>query len=311
MNPLIKRTIKRILVKTVKPPLKICATFLHRVMVMEDPDEGKRGAPTFNGTGEYLSYWHRRIVGEVHSEFGHIKVPGFPTARPQYAWGMVWGAYLARALRIKRVSVMELGVAGGNGLVILEVIAEKVKSYFGIDIDVYGFDGGAGYPKPTDYRDTPNLFQEGGYPMDVEKLKKRLRRAQLLLGPIDCTIESFIQSKPAPAAFVAFDMSLYSSTIKALKLFEADEKTLLPRIQCYFGSSTGLTYSDFNADRLAISEFNDAHQLRKISPCYGLDIMLPDSKTWAGRMFLAHIFDHPLYGADDGMIKIRDNPLIV
>ena len=124
-------------------------------------------------------------------------MPGFPTARPQYAWGVVWGAYLARALGIKRVSVMELGVAGGNGLVILEVIAEKVKSYFGIDVNVYGFDGGTGYPKPTDYRDTPNLFQEGGYPMDVEKLKKRLRRAELLLGPIDMyrSSLSFSQSR--------------------------------------------------------------------------------------------------------------------
>ena len=300
MNPLIKRTIRRVLVKTVKPPLNTCAKLLHRVMVMEDPDEGKREVPTFNGTGEYLNYWHRRIVREVHSEFGHIKVPGFPTERPQYAWGVVWGAYLARALGIKRVSVMEVGVAGGNGLVILEVITEKVKSYLGIDIDVYGFDSGTGYPKPTDYRDTPNLFQEGGYPMDAEKLKKRLRRAELLLGPIERTIESFIQSKPAPVAFVAFDMSLYSSTIKALKLFEGDEAMLLPRIQCYFNSTMGQTYSDFNGDRLAISEFNDAHQLRKISPCYGLDTMLPDSKTWAGKIFLAHIFDHSRTGTMTG-----------
>jgi hypothetical protein len=280
-------------------------------MVMEDPDEGERGTPTFNSTLEYLKYWHGRIVGEVHREFGHVKVPGFPTARPQYAWGVVWGAYLARALGIKRVSVMELGVAGGNGLVVLEAIAEKVKSYLGIDIDVYGFDSGTGSPKPTDYRDAPNLLQEGVYPMDAEKLKKRLRRAELVLGPIDCTIQSFIQSKPAPVAFVAFDMFLYSATIKALKLFEADEKTLLPRIQCYFGASTGYTHSEFSTDRLAISEFNDAHKLRKISPCYGLDITVPGSKAWAGRMFLAHIFDHSLYGADDGLITIRENPLIV
>lgn len=42
-----------------------------------------------------------------------------------------------------------------------------------------------------------------------------------------------------------------------------------------------------------------------------LDTAVSDSQAWAGRMFLAHIFDHPLYGADDGLIKIRDNPLIV
>jgi hypothetical protein len=311
MNSQIKRTIKRILVKTVKPPLKTCSNLLHRVIVMEDPDEGKRGTPTFNTTYAYLHYWHGRIVGEVHSEFGGVTVPGFQTARPQYVWGVVWGAYLAKALGIKRISVMELGVAGGNGLVVLEVIAEKVKSYLGIDIDVYGFDSGAGSPKPTDYRDAPNLLQEGVYPMDAEKLKKRLRTAELLLGPIDRTIQSFIESKPAPVAFVAFDMLLYSATIKALKLFEADEKMLLPRIQCYFGACMGHTHSDFTTDRAAISEFNDAHKLRKISLCYGLDTQVEDSTTWAGRMFLAHIFDHSLYGANDGLITVRDNPLIV
>ena len=72
MNLPIKRTIKLILVKTVKPPLNICANLLHRIMTMEDPDEKKRGVPTFNATGEYLNYWHRRIVREVHSEFGYI-----------------------------------------------------------------------------------------------------------------------------------------------------------------------------------------------------------------------------------------------
>ena len=276
---------------------------------MEDLDDDK--PPTFTATGPYLNYWHGRVVREIQSDFGSIGVPGFPTARPMYVWGVVWGGYLARALGIKRISVMELGVAGGNGLVVLEAIAEKVAKHFGVEIDVYGFDSGMGYPKPIDYRDTPNLFQERGYPMDVGKLRKRLRTANLRLGPIESTIESFVQSMPSPVAFVAFDMSLYSSTIKAMALFEAAEKMLLPRIQCYFGSTTGHTYSDFNGDRAAIHEFNENHSTRKISPCYGLDVSLPNSSSWAGRMFLAHIFDHTLYNADDGLIKIRDNPLVV
>jgi hypothetical protein len=53
------------------------------------------------------------------------------------------GAHLAKALGIKRVSVIEFGVAGGNGLVALDRIAEKVEQALGIDIDVYGFDTGA------------------------------------------------------------------------------------------------------------------------------------------------------------------------
>ena len=106
-------------------------------------------------------------------------------------------------------------------------------------------------------------------------------------------------------------MSLYSATSKALTLFEANEALLLPRIQCYFASVMGHTYSDFTADRLAIAEFNDTHRLRKISPSYGLDLVVPDSRPWAGRMYMAHIFDHARYGADDGLIKVRDNPLAV
>jgi hypothetical protein len=63
------------------------------------------------------------------------------------------------------------------------------------------------------------------------------------------------------------------------------------------GSCMGAKYSDFTGDRLAISEFNAAHSMRKISPAYGLNLTVPSSEEWAGRMFLAHIFDHSLYGS--------------
>jgi hypothetical protein len=308
---MVKRSIKRLLVRTVKPAALASAKMFQMVTHLEDEDSDVPPRGPFSSTGEYLVQWHRYIVREVDREFGHVTVPGSPPARPHYAWGVVSGAYLARALGIPRVSVIELGVAGGNGLVILESIAAHATRAFGVEIDVYGFDSGAGYPKPVDYRDTPNLFQEGGYPIDVPALQRRLKRAHLVIGAVKCTVPSFIQSSPAPIAFTAFDMSFYSATTQALKLFEADEARVLPRIQCYFGSSMGHTYSDFTADRLAISEFNDAHDLRKISPSYGLDSVVPDSHLWAGRMYLAHMFDHSLYGADDGMIKVRDNPLVV
>ena len=132
-----------------------------------------------------------------------------------------------------------------------------------------------------------------------------------MLGPVETTVPSFIQSCPSPVAFASFDMGLYSATSRALKLFEAPQEMLLPRVQCYFVGLMGLTFSDFTADRLAISEFNAAHPLRKISQCYGLDVAVPDSRQWAGRMSLAHIFDHKLYGVDDGIVKIGDNPLLV
>jgi hypothetical protein len=224
--------------------------------------------------------------------------------RPNYTWGVLQGIYLAKTLGMDRVSVIELGVAGGNGLISLERIAEKVEELFGLGIDVYGFDTGAGLPKPWDYRDLPNLYIDTAFPADVEKLKKRLKKAQLLLGLVENTVPQFIISNPAPIAFVSFDLDYYSSTIHALKLFEAEDALLLPRIHCYFDDIMGFTFSDFTGARLAISEFNASHSMRKISPIFGLRDYLPEghSAWWADRFYMAHIFDHTLYCKYDGLV---------
>ena len=180
------------------------------------------------------------------------------------------GPTLANTCRYPEFSVLEFGVAGGNGLLALEKIAISCEQITGVKIDVYGFDTGVGLPKPVDYRDSPNLFSENDFPMDVEKLRGQLQRARLLLGPVKDTIHDFTNSCPAPVAFVAFDLDLYSSTVQAFQLFEAPHSILLPRIWCYFDDGMGATHSDFAGERLAIAEFNVAHQMRKISPVYGL-----------------------------------------
>jgi hypothetical protein len=296
-----------LVIKVVQPPLRGCANLFQRVLMMEE-DDG-RGGNEFISTGDYLNHWQRRIVDEVQDEIGRTRLSGVPSGRPHYVWGALNGVYLARTLGIKRISVAEFGVAGGNGLVALEVIADKLSRAFEVEIDVYGFDTGVGCPKPTDYRDSPNLFREADYPMDVESLRKRLKRAQLVLGPVETSVPTFIASHPSPLAFAAFDMAAYSATSKAMRVFEASEEMLLPRVQCYFVGTTGLTFSDFTADRLAISEFNATHAMRKVTPCYSLESFVYDSKVWAGRMFLAHIFDHALYGTNDGLIKDHINVL--
>src|SRR5262249_7730209 len=66
--------------------------------------------------------------------------------RRSYAWGVLQGVNLARAIGIGRVSVVEFGVAGGNGQIALEEIAERVESLLGVGVDVYGFDSGVGLP---------------------------------------------------------------------------------------------------------------------------------------------------------------------
>jgi len=224
--------------------------------------------------------------------------------RPNYVWGVVHAVALAQALGIRHVSVIEFGVAGGNGLIALENIAAKVQEIFGIEIDVYGFDTGVGLPKPKDYRDLPNIFSESFYPMDVERLQKRLKKAKLILGRVEDTVLEFINSTPAPTAFTAIDLDLYTATKHALSLFAADQKLLLPRIFCYFDDILGYPYNEFTGELLAISEFNASHHMRKISKLNGLRCFVPSNCSthgWVEQFYMAHIFDHELYGQHDGL----------
>lgn len=244
---------------------------------------------------------NRKLFPEILAEGGRV-------FRPQYAWGAIQAAQLARNLGIDRVSMIEFGVAGGNGLVSLEAIARRLESMHDVQIDVYGFDTGTGLPKPRDYRDLPNLYCEGAFHIDLEQIRRRLTKARLVLGLIENTIHDFIESKPAPIGFVAVDVDFYSASAQALRVFGASQKILMPRVHCYFDDIMGRSCSDYNGERLAMSEFNDAHESRKISPIYGLKYYLPPKfkdSMWTEKMFMAHIFDHPLYSEFDGLARNR------
>jgi hypothetical protein len=232
--------------------------------------------------------------------------------RPAYAWGVIQGAALGKALGYERVSVIEFGVAGGRGLVSLESIAQQVSDRFGIGIDVYGFDTGEGLPAVSDLRDLPNLYSGGHYRMNPQELRARLRDARLILGPIKDTIGEFINSPHSPIAFASIDVDLYSSTIDSLRALEGDSSGLLPRVQIYLDDIIGLTFGDHNGERAAVNDFNAANEQRKISPIYGLRFHLPfplKNMTWSEQMFMAHIFDHPRYANNDGLIGVTHAPL--
>jgi hypothetical protein len=224
--------------------------------------------------------------------------------RPHYVWGALHGVNLAKVLGYKKVSFIEFGVAGGNGLTALELAAEKLEKAFGIDIEIYGLDAGTGMPKPKDNRDVPNMWREGFYPMNQKELERRLKRSKLYIGPVEETVSAFIRSKPAPIAFIVFDLCFYSSTKKAFEVFDADSSVLLPRVHCFFRDVLACTIGDFNGDRLAISEFNEEHKDRKISKIYGLQYFLkPNVGRWVEQSYMAHLFDHPLYANYDGQIE--------
>jgi len=218
--------------------------------------------------------------------------------RPHYGYIVYNGALLAKKLGHKRISILEFGVAGGNGLVNLEYHATEVKKLLGVEIDIYGFDTGEGLPEPVDYRDLPYHWKAGFFKMDAETLQKRLKFSKLVFGNINETSKNFFEVyNPAPIAAISHDFDFYSSTAEALMMFKADEKFFLPRVFCYFddtiGNETEL-YNDYTGERLAINEFNAAHETKKIClPHYLLAQKIP--QTWHHQIFIYHDFAHKDY----------------
>lgn len=252
--------------------------------------------PTPGADGFLYSWINHQLIGMA--EVG---------LRKPYAWGMLQAASLASGLGYKRVSMVEFGVAGGNGLVAMETIAERIEKCIpGLRIDVLGFDSGVGLPPPRDYRDVPNLCSSGLYAMDQDKLRARLHRAKLILGNVRDTVGGFVASNPAPLAFIACDFVLYSSTLDGLRILDATEDLLLPRIHCYFDDVLGFTYSDDTGERLAIHEFNAAHGTRKISPIFGLKYYVPpdfSNEMWVDKFWIGHIYDHSRYADRDPLVQ--------
>jgi hypothetical protein len=253
----------------------------------------RRAARYPRGLGRRLRNSIRRA--EAASMSFEQKVIAGVAERPAYAFCIYYGALLATRLGYSRISALEFGVAGGNGLVALESCAREIKRELGVDVQIYGFDSGAGLPEPKDYRDIPYLWRRGFYPMDLEKLRARLNTAQLVLGDISETAKCFFEKyQPAPIGAAFFDLDFYSSTVHAMRLFDADDRHFLPRVYCYFDDTTsdGLgAFCDYTGERLAICEFNDAHQHRKFAEIR----LYVQNELWQRRLWTYHSFLHPEY----------------
>lgn len=218
--------------------------------------------------------------------------------RPHYAYALYQAAQQALALNYKTISVIEFGVAGGNGLLCIERHAAVLSRMLGISFEIYGFDMATGLPALQGYKDVMHQWQAGLFPMDVERLRARLKLSKLEIGGIDKTITDFYAKyTPAPVAAVIFDIDLYSSTRAALKIFDTPHQNLLPRVRCYFddilGNEISLT-NEFMGEKLAIAEYNDASPARKITPVYHLQGK-PYRKKWYLKSYAHHMFEHPRY----------------
>lgn len=216
--------------------------------------------PVINESGEFLDLISREQV--FWKTFYDLE----QLPRMNYAYCIYNAALSAKILGYKSVSVIEFGVAGGNGLVNAEFHAKEIERILNISIEVYGFDSGHGLPESIpDYRNCPYLWKNYDYPMNEELLKRKLKRAKLIIGDIkDTSISFFNEYHPAVIGCMLIDVDRYSSTLPILQMIKNNINNFLPRIYMYFDDI--LFFNTHLGESLAIKEFNQQNTDIKISP---------------------------------------------
>ena len=217
--------------------------------------------------------------------------------RQQHAHGLLRAADDARARGLGRVTVVEMGVGSGAGLLNIVDIAGRLTAETGIAFDIYGFDTGRGLPPPRDHRDHPELYLEADYPMDRAAIEAALPpHAHLIIGDLAVTLPPFIAAaRPqSPLGFATLDVDYYWSSKAALMLFEGAATNYLPQVSLYVDDIALDSHNEWCGELLAIDEFNATHPLRKI----GWDRFLRHQRVfksaeWLEHMYKVHVLDHP------------------
>ena len=223
----------------------------------------------------------------------------------QYAHCLMESARRAKAYGYDRISAIEFGVAGGNGLIHLGIYAREIQRLVKIGIDVYGFDfgGEGGLQSPNGYRDCPEYWIANDYKMDFERLMNRLYSEKLVIGDICKTTTTFLTDyNPAPIGFISVDVDQYTPTVAILNMLLQDDKFFIPIISMYFDDIGDDL--EFQGESLAIKDFNTKNKNIKITPEKpGLNfnwIDLPVKETYKVALMLSRIkwckrFNHPRY----------------
>lgn len=246
---------------------------------------------------------HLNVLSLFVQVFGSFrsKVDFDLVMRPHYAYGVLQSADWAKRRGWSEITVLEFGVAAGGGLLNLSLLAEKAERATGVRVHVVGFDSGQGMPPPVDYRDHPDMYVRGDFPMDAARLRARLpARTQLVLGNVAETVPEFLDKLKAPVGFVAFDLDYYSSTKAAFRLLEGPARLYLPVVRCYFDDIYDELHNSWCGELLAIQEFNAEHPLRKIERFALLENRrIFRNASWLKHMFNFHVLDHPWRSSED------------
>jgi hypothetical protein len=257
-------------------------------------------------------YIWQRIFYERLTEPLHLNLLALPVAlfggfrsrvafdlviRQQHAYAILASADLARELGIGEVTLVEFGVAAGAGILNICEIASRVTRETGVKFRVFGLDTGKGMPPPQSYRDHPEIYQQGDFPMDPEALRRALpSNATLVIGELRDTVGPLLRdvSPAAPIGFVSIDVDYHSSTRDALAVFDGAPTQYLPRVQVYLDDLEHPSHNSWCGERRAVLEFNERHELRKIEQhAFLKSYRIFRNARWIDHMFTLHALDHP------------------
>lgn len=275
--------------------------------------------------GAYERVLRERLSEPLHLNAMSAFVALFGDHRAKVYWDLKFRQYTAfslldaadhaSALGVKRISVIEFGVASGAGLLNICEHAAATTKLTGVEFEVYGFDTGKGLPPPRSYRDHPELYQAGDYPMNIAGLKARLpQNASLILGDIGETVPAFLhEGRHAPLAYVALDVDYYWSAVEALKVLCGPAEQYMPLVVLYLDDSQDPYHNPSCGEMLACQEFNEQEPFRKIHPYTALrEKRLFKNASWISKIWAVHVLDHKVRteGANRKTMKVISNPMV-
>lgn len=261
---------------------------------------------------------HLNLLSLAVGAFGSFRQRvGFDlVVRPHSAYGLLKAADLAKRHGIKEITAIEFGVASGAGIMNMARIAEKVTASTGIKIHLVGFDTGKGMPPAVDYRDHPELYGAGDFPMNFDKLRAALpQNVELVLGELKETLPAWMARKleNRPVGYVIIDVDYYSSTVDALNILKGSAANYLPFVVLYVDDILFDEHNSWCGELLAIREFNESNKLRKLEhPAFiGRDRVFKRA-PWLQQMFFCHVLDHATRqpGKRKSNVSTLENPYL-
>ena len=266
--------------------------------------------------------WRERIAEPLHLNVASMLVGMFGSfrakvafdlvARRPLAFGLLRAADWARECGINKIVAVEFGVANGAGLVNMCRIAAKVTEVTGVSFEIVGFDTGKGMPKPRDYRDHPEFYGTGDFPMESrEELLKRLpANASIVFGDVSETVKPFLE-RCSTIGFVSVDVDYYYSAVEALALLGGNPNKYLPWIVMYFDDVEFDRHNRYCGELAAIQEFNSMHSHRKITEFNFLrQHRVLQRAAWIGHIYIAHVFDHDFRMQERTQKAVLNNPFL-